>query len=449
MDSSETPLNVTVDNVTNDHRTETSSGTPSLTSFGDYFSRPTMSSLMDNETFKGTTAFSASSFWDFTHGNFWDNETHSDAMETSMASSFSFLNTLDNETSVNAMESVSTASSSLITTLDNDTYSNATGSVPATYRTTVVIQVILMPIVMSGNTLILCAIKRSKSLHKVSYYLMGNLAVADILFGFSIFIRNIFALQNKLDMWACLLTNALTVLSAESSLTGILLLCLQSFLSVRFSILFKTGFTNRVAGSLVALMWTFNSIIATLAIVLADTSMELPVNQCYVASQYYSRTFTGIMSVATCGTMILLVTFQLLTIATIEKQSKQLLSQQSSSNEGTGSTRLSTVAKNAISIKRLRKTSQIVRIVGFVLGAAILLWGPYITGVAVYTFCPDRCGMENRTLMTLSIPVIFNSIANVFIYGVKSKEFRTAFARICHPSPRVEPSVTVTVTSSD
>ena len=44
-------------------------------------------------------------------------------------------------------------------------------------------QVLLVLFILGGNLLILLAIQQSKAMRKVSYYFIGNLAVADIMLG--------------------------------------------------------------------------------------------------------------------------------------------------------------------------------------------------------------------------------------------------------------------------
>ena len=88
-----------------------------------------------------------------------------------------------------------------------DSDPSATNYVIPTLRMTI------SAIVLAGNLLILCAVKKSEKLHKVTYYLLANLAFADILFGIMFGPFYLWSLIDDLSVYPCYLVRNLNLIS--------------------------------------------------------------------------------------------------------------------------------------------------------------------------------------------------------------------------------------------
>ena len=110
---------------------------------------------------------------------------------------------------------------------------------------------VLIPLIILGNTLILAAIKYQKSLHKITYYLLGNLAVADLLFGLNMVVRVALIIANKFNALYCLITTFIAILAGGGSLSGLLFICIQNFIAVKFVFSARNGLSAKKASVLV------------------------------------------------------------------------------------------------------------------------------------------------------------------------------------------------------
>ena len=230
-------------------------------------------------------------------------------------------NFLDNTTNL-LVNTISANTTSLLNITNNDS-----GDIEGTRS---VGRMMLGLLIFFGNLPILFAIKRSKSMHKVTYYLLANLAVADMLFGAAAFMKNSF---DNLSMYQCLFSLSLVIVAAGCSVSGILFLCLQSFLSVRYMIAFRTGFTTRVAGMMVASSWVVWIALAMVSIFTATASDQLNI-RCSFGESYHSWQYTLAIMLVIQIHLAIVVFFQLGTLYVTRQQFGKLNSKIKSNSGG-------------------------------------------------------------------------------------------------------------------
>ena len=303
------------------------------------------------------------------------------------------------------------------------------------------LQIVLVFFIMTGNTLILLAIRQGKLMRKVTYYFIGNLAIADMLFGLALALRLLFVLTETLYTDTCLLIILISAVLGLSSGTGIVFLCLESFLAVRHYIVFKTGLTPKVACILIASSWLF-WLLFCLQLLYHPDADEIPAAQCHFAHPFFNRIFLIQLWVIMCALIVTILVLQILTIYHIKKHVKGLLKQptvtqsqtstskltagQTSSKTSTAS-KVSKQGKESEQQKRmLGRISAMSQITALILICFVLTWGPYTVALALQTMCPG-CGVTGQHLMYIVLIVSLNSLANVFIFAVKSKDFKRAF----------------------
>ena len=187
----------------------------------------------------------------------------------------------------------------------------------------VLLQALLTPLVLFGNALILLAIRYSKSLRKVTYLFIGHLATADLLFGLTTCVRCIFIIISKMDdAYPCLASNAMVVASGGASMTGILLLCLDAYLSVRHSVTLSGVFTTRLAWHLIVVSWVFWLAFSVLGVALADP--EASEAECYLGGGLYRNTYLVCLPLVYYVHFVSVLYLQLATVVTTRMRFKQL-----------------------------------------------------------------------------------------------------------------------------
>ena len=281
------------------------------------------------------------------------------------------------------------------------------------------VPLVIVPFVLSGNSVILYAIRKFKSLHKVTYYLLGNLAIADISFAITLAIRCIFNLTNKLDKYPCIITNFIVGTSGGGSLSGTLIVCLHTYLAVRFPARFSSGFTVKVAAVLVIGAWSFWSIFLLIGVLTGDQEFQEFKDSCYFMSGYFNYEFITSFCVLVQVLLLILVFFQASTVYLIKRKEASLRAQGSQGNPST-----------AVSLNKLKKTSNVVGIVTLILIFNLIAFVPITTAGLLHIYC-ESCQVSAELAGKLSAFLMPNMICNIIIYFVKSKEFKKLLPKVC------------------
>ena len=331
-------------------------------------------------------------------------------------------------------------------TTDNESLHNCSevsateSNASSTLTIFVAVQVLLVVFILIGNTLILLAIRKGHLIRKVSYYFIANLAMADIFFGLALALRLVFVLTGSLNTETCVLILVMATVTGLSSATGILHLCLESYLAVRHIIVFKTAFTPKVAWALIVSSWLVWSLLCLLILYHPDAD-EIPPAACNFAHPFFNRIFLATTCIAGLLIMLVIVVIQLLTVFHVRKHFHGMLNQQQQPQQS-GTTSSKEKGKESDRQKRmLARVSAMSQLVALILISFILTWGPYLLALLLHTFCPS-CGVNGLHLVYLVFVVSLNSAANVVIFAIKSKEFRKAFKKMlsCRRAPiQVEP----------
>ena len=277
----------------------------------------------------------------------------------------------------------------------------------------------IVPFVLCGNSVVLYAISKFKSLHKVTYYLLANLAIADILLAFGLIIRCLFNLANKLDKYSCILSNFIAAVSGGGSLSGTLIVCLHTHFGVRFPDRFHSGFTVKVAAALVIGAWSLWTIFPLIGVLTGNPEFETFKESCYLLSGYFSHRFVTAFCILVQAQLLILVFFQVSTVILVNRQEASFRALASQGNPSA-----------AVSLNRLKKNASIVGIVTLILIFALIAWVPITISALILMYCPT-C---NITAEQVGMMAGFNvpyMVSNVIIYFVKSKEFNKLLPKVC------------------
>ena len=269
-------------------------------------------------------------------------------------------------------------------------------------------------LVLTGNSLILWAIHHFSSLHKVTYYLLGNIAVADVVYAVGLAMSSVCVIFG-LGTTALTIVSFPLLVSGWMSLSGTVLVSLHSFVAVKFPVRFNDGFDPKMAVLLMAGIWGF-WIVHTVTGILTvdwnyqeqDDSLELPIADAYTVS----RVALNVMHLA------VLVCLQVSTVLQIRSAKRSL--------QGQGQGHPVTSA----ALDRLNNTSRIVGIVSTITVLCLIAWIPVSVLVLLQIFCPS-CGITVTHYRLSRICFLPNLIGNIVIYFVKSREFKKVLKIMC------------------
>ena len=308
-------------------------------------------------------------------------------------------------------------SSSVDELLNNSIRSNGQNETSRTSSNFIAFQIGLLciiPFVFVGNVLILWAIHKFKSLHKVTYYLLGNLAVADIIVAVGFALVNLSSLFG-LGIYAFIFGNLLGFVANGISLSGTVLVSLHSFVAVRFPVRFRDGFHVKIAAFLGICTWIFwisHSLFGVLTLVFQLNSSTDIVDS-FTSDYSVSKAVLNLIH------LVVLVCLQLSTVLHIRKKKRRVQAQGPPGNPITSA-----------SLQRLNNTSKIVWIVSAIAVLCLIAWLPTSILVLLARFCPS-CGDTAKYIPITTLGVLPNMIGNIAIYFVKSREFKKVFKALC------------------
>ena len=296
--------------------------------------------------------------------------------------------------------------------LDEDLHVRDSGSIVLQ-----VVQYILSLLVIVSNSVVLAVIKHSTTLHKVAYYLLGNLAVADSLIAAVSITENICI---RLGQYPCIV-KALTVLSRSSSLSATFLLVLQGFLAVTFPVRCRRGLSIRVALALLGVCWSVSASTVLCALLEEKQVQETPesckFNACPLVLFFKPFSWLSLLSS---------VVLHLLTLLQMGiKYSRERRRVRGASTE--------VIATSTAAMNRLRRMRGGMGIVSVVLLFTVLSWG--FTGVMsmLVSVCQRRenCPITHPHLVQIiSILLLLNGLVNVFVYFSKDAVFTSVMTQV-------------------
>ena len=285
---------------------------------------------------------------------------------------------------------------------------------------------LLVPLILAGNSLILWAIARFKSLNKVTYYLLGNLAVADILSAVGIALRSIIHLIPVLATdWIIRCQIFLFNVSLLGSLSGTFIISLHTFLAVKSPVLFRDGFTVKLAAQLVTFEWLLVIILFFINALKCEIQFENDGSFVGVKFQPGLSILTGSLVIIH---VLLLVSLQVSTVIKVEKSRSSLQNQPPQGNPVTAAVQA-----------RLDTLSRTVVIVSIITVLILIAWLPALILFPIAKMC-SNCGIKESDVATIaSVCFLPNMIGNFVIYFIKSKEFNDVLCTICkcfHVNPQ-------------
>ncbi len=298
----------------------------------------------------------------------------------------------------------------------------------------VLFQAVVSQIIILCNIMILITLPKWKLLQTTTKLLIANLAITDVITGIMMNIRliciEVFVFVHRS---ACLIGIVFLASPVCINVSGILLISIESYISVNF-INIKAFMTKLRTMMVIVASWIFWVIV--FAITVAKPRPTLKHNiQCYLGNPYfYPVIVMGIL--LTIGVQIISVIYiQIMVNVHIKRQLKHLTNI-ICNQKRTVTVRITSNSQAAMDgnfiKRRLQSVMKTSKVSAAVLTILIVCWLPYITIMILHYTCPS-CSVNGLHLHLFSAMLVFNSFANIFVYIIRSKEFREALLNTLQP----------------
>lgn len=277
-----------------------------------------------------------------------------------------------------------------------------------------------------GNTVVLIAIFRTKSLHTISNYFIASLAVADLMVG--IILNPILAAKavifSYLDPERPLKGSVFDkvedfawIQAVVATTFGLTAISIDRYIAVKFGFRYETLITPKFCLLATASVWLGSFVFASVRLFL-DKPQDL-------------STLWLIMGVITCIFPTLIITFCYMSIFREAKQQIRKIKQESSLAARQEQTRRNNPARVSHT-----KTAFTVAIVILLF---IILWVPSLATAAIQFSLSGSnkpkdqvtlVKLEREVWMWVSLVAYLSSASNPWVYSIRSREFRTACKKI-------------------
>ena len=320
------------------------------------------------------------------------------------------------------------------------------------------VQVSLAIIVILGNGLIILTIRMSRRLRAIVYWLTMNVAVADMVVGVSILVRQLIFATGVLhgSVFQCIPNIAIAICGASWSLCSVCLLSFERLLTIIKPTrlqwpLKRKGKPIKILAATIALASTLLAISSSV-FVQRPASINEPycvIGGTFIHSGYW-LTLAGIISVL----MVCVIASHSYTLIHAKQNLKELRESvllRTNPFDSHGPTGLicghvSVIASNPPQLPRIKNSPQqlkatgsspdefelryalmnmrITMVVTMVLVIMVVCWLPTMFMLYIVHGCGSWCGIKVATLPWTGSLVILNSIINIVVYSLRLRHFR-------------------------
>ena len=280
-----------------------------------------------------------------------------------------------------------------------------------------IVFLLFAPCVIAANSVILWAIKNYKSLHKVTYYLLADLAVSDILCGVVAILRFLAYFSDSKKL--CVFSTFLTGLAYLGTLSGTLTISLHSCLGIKWHTRFLNGISVSVVKMIIAVKWIVG-IIISLGTFVNGPGSNREKDSCSFFGGYYAHAFLIIMATTCCTFVAVIIFTQAFTVIYVNYKRKGLHSQAPQGNPST-----------ANHLKKLKERSKVVAMITIIVVLNTVALLP-VTIIGMLHIFSESCGISQRQVALSSVSSIPSLVGNVIVYFLKSKEFKKVLRAMCN-----------------
>ncbi|CAB4031335.1 5-hydroxytryptamine receptor 1-like [Paramuricea clavata] len=291
-----------------------------------------------------------------------------------------------------------------------------------------------------GNTMVLVATWRERSLHQPNKYCIACLAVADLLVGIFVAPLNVYRLNldhetiTAISIHLCRFMVWIDTFALTASIYTLTFISFDRYRKIKNPALqYRSRMTTFKSLKIVFLIWFISSAVATYAATPHSGSWGILATGGRLCPSDVTKTkgfYTFLSVSAFClPTLVILVMYSLIYVV-VRKREKML------QNGELGQTHNDQNQRRAF-----RKDVKVIRMLLIIVGVFILCWAPYFIYILLVYYNPNFVDMYSRsfsnlrqTLTTLlvirtALPY-FNSLCNPIIYACLNKTYRKAFKNL-------------------
>uniref|UniRef100_A0A8C6X8X3 G-protein coupled receptors family 1 profile domain-containing protein n=1 Tax=Naja naja TaxID=35670 RepID=A0A8C6X8X3_NAJNA len=277
-----------------------------------------------------------------------------------------------------------------------------------------------------GNACVIAAIALERSLQTVANYLIGSLAVTDLMV--SVLVLPMAALYQVLGKWTlgqamCDLFIALDVLCCTSSILHLCAIALDRYWAITDPIDYVNKRTPRRAAALISLTWLIGFLISIPPMLGWRTPEDRSdPNACTISKD------PGYTIYSTFGAFYIPLLLMLVLYGRIFKAARfRIRKTVRKADKKQPPLSPSEPVEKVMALARERKT---VKTLGIIMGTFILCWLPFFIVALVLPFCEVGCSMPAWLGAVINWLGYSNSLLNPVIYAYFNKDFQSAFQKI-------------------
>ncbi|CAO2592700.1 5-hydroxytryptamine receptor 1A [Lemmus lemmus] len=281
-----------------------------------------------------------------------------------------------------------------------------------------------------GNACVVAAIALERSLQNVANYLIGSLAVTDLMV--SVLVLPMAALYQVLNKWTlgqvtCDLFIALDVLCCTSSILHLCAIALDRYWAITDPIDYVNKRTPRRAAALISLTWLIGFLISIPPMLGWRTPEDRSdPDACTISKDH------GYTIYSTFGAFYIPLLLMLVLYGRIFRAARFRIRNESGATSYAPAclerkNERNAEAKRKMALARERKT---VKTLGIIMGTFILCWLPFFIVALVLPFCESSCHMPALLGAIINWLGYSNSLLNPVIYAYFNKDFQNAFKKI-------------------
>ncbi|XP_041092110.1 adenosine receptor A1-like [Polyodon spathula] len=303
---------------------------------------------------------------------------------------------------------------------------NAISSLDMAY---IVFEAVIALASLSGNVLVVWAVKLNKALRDTTFYLIVSLAVADIAVGaVAIPIAILISLEVNMHFYCCLFASCLLCILTQNSILSLLAIAIDRYLRVKQPVKYRAVMTHRRAWMAVGVCWLVPTILGLLPMLgwhrggsLGATAERNSSSSSSTEGRYKACSFSAVTSMdyvvyfnffgLILTPLLLMLGLYVLVFTTIKKQLQH--------------------SQAACKASRLQKELKLANALALVLALFAMCWLPLPIMNSVGFFCPT-CHVSKPILYCGILLSHANSAINPVVYAFKIKKFRVTFLKIWH-----------------
>ena len=287
--------------------------------------------------------------------------------------------------------------------------------------------------IILGNTLVLVATWRERSLHQPNKYFIACLAVADLLTGAIVAPLKVY--RRSLDVESrrtmsidlCRFMVWIDTFAFAASIYTLTFISFDRYLKIRKPLQYRSRMTTSKSLKIIFIIWLISTAFAIYATTPLSESRGILLTAekyCFPSDINKKKVFYTFAAVTAffLPTVVILVMYSLIFVV-VHKRQKMLRNGE-----------LGQICNDQNQRSAFLQDLKAIRMLVVVVGVFILCWGPYFIFMLLVFYCPNCICLDLRQILIaekvlLRLPY-FNSLCNPIIYACLDQTYRAAFKNL-------------------